>query len=129
MREQNARLRKAVESGDLSLIQLYRPGLHKRVTELLQAATTNPWLVFTAYNLFRLAYGKTLELMVNDAIQIDPVASQGFEHLGGANQADWVGLGSLAGVLYDLTTEAGAESHMERFYGERMRIVTYDPPW
>lgn len=129
VREQNARLRKAVESGDLSLIHLYRPGLHKRVTELLQAATTNPWLVFTAYNLFRLAYGKTLELMVNDAIQIDPVASQGFEHLGGANQADWVGLGSLAGVLYDLTTEAGAESHMERFYGERMRIVTYDPPW
>jgi hypothetical protein len=49
----------------------------------------------------------------------------------GANRADWVGRGALGGVLYDLTTNNPAEiaKHLARFYGERMRVVTYVPPW
>jgi hypothetical protein len=112
----------------MKYIQQYQPGLYKRITALRKLAedTKNPWHDYTAFVLFRLAYGKTLEWMVNNALQHHPITEGYFEHLGGANQADWK---SIHGVLYDLTTESAAGIHLKRFYGEKMRIVTYDPPW
>jgi hypothetical protein len=55
-----------------------------------------------------------------------------FEHVGGANQPDFVGLkGSpAAGHLFDVTT-VGREvrGHYKRFYGENMVVGGYANPY
>jgi hypothetical protein len=129
--QQNARLSQMVKAGDLSLIKLYQPGLHARIVQDLALAQKNPWALYSAFAKLTWAYGKALELMVDEALQIDEVAGGAFKHLGGKNQADWVAGGALAGVLYDLTTNHpdAIAKHHARFYGEKMRVVTYQPPW
>jgi hypothetical protein len=105
-----------VRNWDFSLIAAYQPGAMKGILERAQG---NPW---AALRLLHKAYGKTLELMIDDALQTDDVTSGYFEHLGGKNQADWR---RIDGVLYDVCTTDTKAEHLCRFYGERMRIYTH----
>ena len=101
---------------DFSLIAAYQPG---RMRAILRTAQSQPWLSLA---LLHMAYGKTLELMIDDALRIDDVTAGYFEHLGGANQADWR---RNDGVLYDVCTTDTAAEHTCRFYGEHMRIFEH----
>lgn len=114
--QQNARLEQAVRNWDFSLIAAYQPG---RMRAIMRFAQSAPW---AAISLLHMAYGKTLELMIDDALQIDDVAGGYFGHLGGKNQADWQ---RSDGVLYDVCTTDTAAEHTCRFYGERMRIFEH----
>ena len=78
--------------------------------------------------LFQMAYGKVLELMVRDALNIDN-RPQLHQHRGGANEADFWGLGPIEGLSYDITTPDAAQKHYARRYGENLRILPYKPPW
>jgi RHS repeat-associated protein len=113
---EEARLREMVRNWDFSLIAAYQPGAMKAI---LRMAQSRPW---AALSLLHKAYGRTLELMIDDALQTDDVTSGYFEHLGGANQADWR---RYDGVLYDVCTTDTRAEHLARFYGERMRIYTH----
>jgi RHS repeat-associated protein len=115
-RQQNARLENAVRNWDFTLIATYTPG---RMKAIMKFAQTAPWL---AYALLHMAYGKTLELMIDEALEFDDVTSGRFTHLGGANQADWK---REDGVLYDVCSLDTVDEHSCRFYGEKMRIFPH----
>ncbi|PRY25828.1 SpvB/TcaC N-terminal domain-containing protein [Pseudosporangium ferrugineum] len=115
-RQQNTRLENAVRNWDFSLIAAYQPGRMRAILKFSQSA---PWL---AMSLLHMAYGKTLELMIEDALRVDDVAGGYFTHLGGAHQADWE---SIHGVLYDVCTTDTAAEHICRSYGEHMRIFEH----
>jgi RHS repeat-associated protein len=133
--QQNARLSQAVKAGDYSLLKLYRPGLYNRMVSELDRAKTDPWAYYKAFKILTWAYGKTLEIMVDEALQVDDVAGGYFEHQGGKSQPDWIlrGVGGDGnGLMYDLTTDdpQTIQDHLDRpGYGPNLRIVPYKPPW
>jgi RHS repeat-associated protein len=123
VKQQNDILSSAIQRHDWSLIAAYTP---KRMEAIMRIFPNHPEL---AYKLFQLAYGKVLELMVDDALRIDDRTSGYFEHRGGANEADWWGHGPIEGLAYDLTTPGAEEKHYDRRYGENLRVIKYKPPW
>ena len=122
--EQNDILSNAIQNHDWSYIASYTPG---RLEAIMKLFPTNPEV---AYSLFQMAYGKVLELMVRDALNIDERTSGYFEHRGGKNESDFWGHGPIEGIGYDITTPPEVEPHELRpGYGENLRTVPYRPPW
>lgn len=124
VKQQNEILSNAIQNHDWSYIAAYTPG---RMEAIMRIFPNSPWV---AYAIFQMAYGKVLELMVRDALNIDERTSGYFEHRGGKNEADFWGHGPIKGLGYDITTPEGIKRHEQRpGYGENLRTVPYKPPW
>jgi hypothetical protein len=77
------------------------------------------------------AYGTALERMVEAAIRSQPSLAPYLKYVSqpGRENPDWVGQGPLEGLMFDLTTEAGAAKHYLRSYGENLVVHTYTRPF
>jgi hypothetical protein len=125
--QENRTLTDAIARRDFSLIEQQHPNLWEAISRL---ANSDP---DKAISLFKLAYGQTLEAMVAETVENHPFLSQYLEHLGGANQEDFKGLGSQQGLRIDITTVYDVEPHKDPeqrpTYGENLVVIPYVPPW
>jgi RHS repeat-associated protein len=80
--------------------------------------------------LANLQYGNALERMVADTIANDRLYSSYYLPLGGPRKPDFAGLGPVAGVNYDITTDTlqSLYGHLSRPYGEGLIFGTYSRP-
>lgn len=85
-------------------------------------ATKQPWLA-------KMQYGNAVERMVAQEINQSARTGTWLQHVGGPNNPDFVGLGRLSGMNFDITTEAARAAHLARpGYGSGLNIITYQRP-
>jgi RHS repeat-associated protein len=91
----------------------------------VQAVQTRPYLN-------PVAYGNAVQRLVNQQIANNPSYQTILEPIGGANQPDYIGVGSAAGMNFDITTPGQVDAHLARpGYGQGLNIITYQraPGW
>ncbi|MCL4806706.1 MAG: hypothetical protein KJ062_02755 [Thermoanaerobaculia bacterium] len=80
----------------------------------------------------RMNFGKAVERRLRDRVAQDPVYGQMFQHVGGANQPDFVGKPGCEtfGKMYEVTTATSrsVRDHLGRPYGPGLEFVLYDRP-
>jgi hypothetical protein len=74
----------------------------------------------------RMQYGNALERLVARRIRNDPELSRLFLHKGGPSNPDFIGVGSLLGENFDITTPGQVSVHLSRpGYGPGLKCIIY----
>ena len=86
------------------------------------------WLAQRLPWFAKMKYGKAVEMLAARDIEKTPGLDSLFKHLGGPMKPDFVGVGALEGMRFDITTVAGAASHYGRplYRGPGLTIITYE---
>lgn len=77
------------------------------------------------------SFGKVIERGVAQDIQSSAILRRWFRHVGGPGNPDFVGIGPLRGMRFEITTNNPwtLAEHIARPYGRGLNIATYSRPW
>ena len=76
----------------------------------------------------RMQYGNAVERLMKQQIEADSELRSMFQHWGGPKQPDFATIGRWQGVVFDVSTAAGAANKGDRWYGQMIESIIYQRP-